>query len=223
MMSRLRIICILVVFVFCGCAWFGTKEEKSVQELAGDGVEAYRSGDYKKAIKSFEKLKDWYPFSKYAILAELKIADAHYRLQEYEEAVYAYENFENLHPRNEVVPYVIYQIGLCYFEQIDTVDRDQTTAHKALDIFLRLQKQFPNDAYSKKADARIKKCFKSLAGHELYVGLFYYKAKRYKSALQRFRRIISEFPDVGAHQKALRYIAMCETALKNEPENKKDR
>ena len=79
-MNRLRIITVLVLFLFGGCAWFGAKEDKLAQELASDGVEAYRSGDYKKAIKSFEKLKDWYPFSKYAILAELKIADAHYRL-----------------------------------------------------------------------------------------------------------------------------------------------
>ena len=220
-MTRLRIISILTVFLFCGCAWFQSKEEKSVQELASDGVEAYRKGQYKRAIESFQRLRDWYPFSKYAILAELKIADAHYQLKEYEDAVYAYENFENLHPKNEAVPYVIYQIGRCYFDQIDSVDRDQTAAGKALDAFLRLQKQFPDDPYSKKADDLIRSCFKSLAGHELYVGRFYYRAKRYRSALQRFMRIISEFPDVGLHQEALRYVALCETALKNEPEETK--
>jgi outer membrane protein assembly factor BamD len=88
----------------------GIDESASAQELAWDGMDAYENGNYGKAIDKFQRLKDYYPFSKYAILAELKIADAHYQREEYEEAIFAYENFENLHPRNEATPYVIYQI-----------------------------------------------------------------------------------------------------------------
>ena len=171
---------------------------------------------YKKAIESFEKLKDWYPFSKFVILAELKIADAYYNIKEYEEAVAAYEVFENLHPRNEAVPYAIYQIGLCYFEQIDTVDRDQTSAKKALDTFNRLKKQFPVDSYANKAQEHIKKCLKSLAGHEFHVGIFYLKSKHYKAALNRFKSVLSNYPDVGVHQTALQYISLCEALLKEQ-------
>ncbi len=121
----------------------GIEEGGTAQELAWEGMDAYENGKYDKAIDKFQKLKDYYPFSKYAILAELKIADAHYQRVEYEEAIYAYENFEQLHPRNEAIPYVIYQIGRCYYDQIDTPDRDQTSAQKALEAFQRLTKQFP--------------------------------------------------------------------------------
>ena len=207
---------LIFLLVFSGCAWFQTKEEKTAQELASDGMDEYNSGDYKKSIAAFENLKDWYPFSKYAILAELKIADSNYHLEEYEDAVSAYEDFESLHPRNEAIPYVIYQIGLCYFEQIDTIDRDQTTAKKALDTFYRLTKQFPGSPYSKRAEKNIKKCIKSLAGHELYVGLFYYKNKHYKAALNRFKTVIVKYPDVGVQQKALQYIAICKSMIKKE-------
>jgi len=215
-MKRFIIVCILPVIVCSGCAWFGAREERSAQELASDGMDEFKNGDYKDAIESFESLRDWYPFSVYAILAELKIADAHYHLRQYEEAIFAYEEFENLHPRNEAVPYVIYQTGLCYFDQIDTIDRDQTPVQKAFDAFRRLQKQFPGDAYAKKAGEHIKKCLKSLAGHDFYVGLYYYKTKRYKSAIYRFRKVISEYPDVGVHQKALQYISLCEEALRSQ-------
>jgi len=177
-------------------------------------MEQYNNKDYKDAIESFEKLKDWYPFSKYAILAELKIGDAYYHLEEYEDAIAAYENFESLHPRNEAIPYVIYQTGLCYFERIDTIDRDQSTAQKALETFERLKKQFPKDPYSIKAEEHIKKCHKSLAGHDFYVGLFYYNSKHYKAALHRFKKILTQYPDVGVHQKALQYIVLCEEMIK---------
>jgi outer membrane protein assembly factor BamD len=207
------VLCLVSVFLVSGCAWFRHSEpEKLAPELIADGMDAYDSGNYHQAIKSFEKLKDWYPFSKYAILAELKIADANYHLQEYADAVSAYEDFENLHPRNEAIPYVIFQIGQCYFEQMDTMDRDQTMARKALKVFQQLVKQFPNTTYGAQGMERIKNCQKSLSGHEFDIGLFYYEHKHYEAALARFRSILETYPDVGIHQKVLRYIGLCEAA-----------
>ena len=179
-------------------------------------MDAYEDGRYKEAIEYFQKLKDWYPFSKYAILAELKIADSHYHLKQYEEAIYAYEEFEKLHPRNEAIPYVIYQIGLCYYDQIDTIDRDQTPARKALETFQRLYEQFPDDQYARSGSEHIPKCLKSLAGNEYYIGVFYFKSKHYQAALQRFMAVLSNYPDVGYHQKALQFIAKCEASIAEE-------
>lgn len=219
-MKRIFILCFISMLVCSGCAWFKTKEEKPSQELAGDGMNEFKNGKYRNAIESFEKLRDWYPFSKYAILAELKIADAYYHLKEYEDAIFAYEEFENLHPRNEAIPYVIFQIGFCYFEQIDTIDRDQKSARKGLDAFNRLIKQFPEDVYANTAREHVKQCLKSLSGHEFYVGLFYYKSRHYKAALNRFKAVISNYPDVGVHHKALQYITLCQESILEQQEKK---
>ena len=217
-MKRILVLCLISLLLVSGCAWFETNEEKTAQELVSDGMDQFNSEDYKESIESFEKLKDWYPFSKFAILAELKIADANYNIKEYEEAVASYEEFESLHPRNEAIPYIIYMIGLCYFEQIDTIDRDQNTAKKALNTFRRLEKQFPGDPYTIKAEGHTKECLKSLAGHELYVGLFYFKSKHYKAALSRFKSVLTKYSDVGVHQMALQHIATCEALLKKQGE-----
>ena len=198
---------------FSGCSWLQEKDVKSSQELARDGMDEFKAGNYNAAIENFEKLKDWYPFDKYAILAELKIADSHYELKHYDEAVFAYKEFENLHPLNEAIPYVIYRSGLCYYEQMDSVDRDQSTARKALESFERLQKQFPNHEYSKRAGEHIHNCIKSLAGHEFYVGIYYYNTKHYKAALHRFKAVLLDYPDVGIHRRAMKYIAQCEQAM----------
>lgn len=204
---------LIAIFLMTGCSWLETVDDKPAQELASDGMESMTAGRYEEAIASFEKLKDWYPFSKFAILAELKIADAYYRLDNYDEAVVAYENFENLHPRNEAIPYVIYQIGRCYYEQIDAVDRDQVSALKALETFRRLNRQFPQNEYANKMEDHINRCLKSLAGHELYVGLYYYKTKHYKAALKRFETVLSDYPDTGVHRSAILNIARCEETL----------
>jgi outer membrane protein assembly factor BamD len=179
-------------------------------------MQAYRDGRYKKAIEEFEQLRDWYPFSKYAILAELKIADAYYALEEYEDAAVAYEEFENLHPRNEAIPYVVYQIGRCHFDRIDSIDRDQSQSRRALESFQRLMSRYPDDAYALKAREHARDCYKSLAGHDLYVGKFYFKSHHYKAALNRFLSVIQNYPDVGMQHEALQYIAVCQYAIQRE-------
>lgn len=210
------VILLLFALVFAGCAGAGIKEEKTAQELADEGMKDFNNENYRMAITSFDKLRDWYPFNKLATLAELKIADAHYHLKEYAEAVQAYSDFENLHPSHEAIPYVLYRIGRCYFDQIDTIDRDPSHAKRALGIFLRLTRQFPEDPYTARAMEHIDICQKNLAEHEFYVGLFYFKSKRYKAALGRFSLVIADYPDVGVHQKALQYIALCEENIKSE-------
>lgn len=204
----------VAILLLSGCAWFSQEQvEKPAAELIQEGMEAFDKGNFSDAIKNFEQLKDWYPFSKYATVAELKIADSHYYLEQYVEAVTAYEEFEQLHPRNEAIPYVIYQIGRCYYDQIDAIDRDQTSARKALETFRRLIRQFPEDPYAFKANTHVTICLQSLAGHEFYVGKFYLRSKHYQAALERFKAVISNYPDVGMHYQALKYIAQCEALV----------
>ncbi|MDY6989775.1 MAG: outer membrane protein assembly factor BamD [Thermodesulfobacteriota bacterium] len=198
-----------------GCAWFQPKEEKTAQELAHEGMEAFRDENYGRSVEAFEKLRDWYPFSKYAILAELKLGDAHYYLRQYNEAVVAYEAFESLHPKNEAVPYVVYQIGRCYFDQLQAVDRDQTTAQEAVQTFERLIRSYPESPQAKKAKAHIRICQKNLAEHEFHVGEFYCRTKHYKAALERFKAVLTAYPDLGVHYKALQYITLCQAKIEN--------
>lgn len=215
-MKRLLLACVIVLLIGSGCAWFEpNKEEKSAQELVQDGVDSFEAGNYKDAIESFEQLRDWYPFSKYAILAELKIADAYFNLESYTDAIFAYEEFEQLHPRNEAIPYVIYRIGRSYFDQIDTIDRDQSNAAKALETYRRLVRQYPADAYASMAKSDMVACYQNLSGHEFYVGLFYYKDKNYKAAMERFTAVVERYPDVGSHYEALTYLANCESWIQS--------
>lgn len=209
----------LIVLFFCsGCSLFTNKpvHEKTARELADEGMQEFKKKNYGASVLLYEKLKDWYPFSELAVDAELKIADAHYKLKEFQEAVSAYDQFERLHPRNEHIPYVLYQIGCCYFEQMDTIDRDQTPSRNTLKAFSRLINKFPDSSFSDKSEEYIRICLRNLAEHDFYVGLFYYKTKHFKAALYRFRSVVSKYPDIGVHGKALQYIALCEAKIKED-------
>lgn len=197
------------MLVSFGCFKKNTRE-KLAPELAAEAMKDFDKKHYKAAIETFNKLRDWYPFDKLATLAEFKIAEAHFNMEEYEEAIVAYDEFEKLHPRNEAIPYVLNQIALCYFKRIDTVDRDQNNAQAALDSFSRLSRQFPDSEYAKDSEEKQILCLKSIAGHEIYVGRFYFKSKHYKGALARFKAVLTHYPGLGFDQEAQDYIIKCQ-------------
>lgn len=170
-------------------------------------------GYYKSATESFQKLKDRYPYSKFAIVAELRMADTLFLQSSYDESYEAYKEFEKLHPKHPSIPYVIYRQGLCHFRQMKTIDRDQTHSLKAKDEFGRLVKRFPRDVYASRARTKIRKCYIDLAAHELYVARYYFKKKQYGAAAGRFRNAIEKYPDVGQYFEALEYLGKCKEKL----------
>jgi outer membrane protein assembly factor BamD len=221
-MKRLAFLLVIVIcMAFAACSARDPDVDKPAHELAKNGMDEFTEKDYRKSIVYFEKLRDWYPFSKFAKLAELKIADAHYHLKEYDDAVFSYEEFEELHPNNEAIPYVIQQIGNCYFEQLDTIDRDQTPALKAVESYEKLIKNYPDDPLSQEVLEKIRTCQKSIAENQLYIGNFYLRTKHYKSALARFQSVASEwtqFPEIQVQ--ALEFIQRCETAMAEEAQKR---
>jgi outer membrane protein assembly factor BamD len=179
-----------------GCAWFQHERVKTPEELAYQGMEQFEDKDYSDAVKTFSALKERYPYSRYAILAELKLADAYFQDERYPEAITAYEDFARLHPKNEAIPYVLYHIGDCYYQQLLSIDRDQTATHQAILAFERLLKSHPNSPYDEDARKKVRSCRQRLAEHELYVGRFYYKSKHYRAALGRLQKLLEGYEDV---------------------------
>jgi outer membrane protein assembly factor BamD len=206
----------VAILLLSGCSLFGLggkKGEKSPEELMSEGTSAFEDGDYTKAATAFKDLKDRYPYSTLAVQAELGLADALFRKNEFEAALEAYREFETLHPKNKSIPYVIYQQGMCHFVRMNPIDRDQTSTRDALKEFERLQREFPTDPFSLMAQRRIRRCLINLAEYELYVGHFYFKTGRYQAALRRFEYLITHYPDYGQYEEALAYMARCKEKL----------
>lgn len=171
--------------------------DKNADMLAMEGMQKMRDKKYGDAVKAFQKLKDQYPYSKYAILAELKLGDAHFYKKNYSEAAIAYEEFARLHPRNEVVPYVLYQIGMCHFLSFSTIDRDQEETQQAIEAFQRVIQNYPKSDYAKKAKKQIFECKKRAVAREFYIGQFYYRSGEYLAAKNRLEKINEKYPDTA--------------------------
>jgi outer membrane protein assembly factor BamD len=188
----------IILSLLFGCGGKG-KEVKKVEpdpeRLYKEGLARFNKRDYSEALKRFEELKASYPDSPpFTIWAELKVGDCNFHLKEYPLAIAAYEEFKKIHPSHEEIPYVQFQIGMSYFNQMLTLDRDQTFTKKALSSFEYLIANYPPSLFTEKAKEKIGVCLKRLADHEFYIGNFYYKHKIFQAAASRFEGLLVKFP-----------------------------
>lgn len=194
--------------------------EKNAQQLAFEGTQKMKDKKYGDALKAFKELKEHYPYSKYAILAELKIGDAQFYDKKYNEAALAYDEFARLHPRNEVVPYVLYQIGMCHFLSFSTIDRDPEETRLAMESFQRLIQAYPKSEYATKGRKQLFECQKRFVAHEYYVGEFYFNRHEYRPAKDRLDKITKLYPDavrdLGYQESVARMLPECEKHLGDE-------
>ena len=164
-MKKLLVISLIILLtglISCSTAP-KTKPVQNAETLYNKALKSFSKKNFFEAIPAFEELKDKYPISPYATLAELRLGDCHFLQNEMELAIHYYENFKRLHPNNLNVPYSIYMTGKCYFEQLLAVDRDQTAALEAVEYFQSLVDLYPESPYSGKALCKISEAKKHIA------------------------------------------------------------
>lgn len=235
-MARRWIACILVLILSCSGAQ--VKKGPDAKELYDEASKELEGRklfwlipvkDYQAAIESFQKVIDRYPYSQWAVLAELKIADATFLKGDYLEAVNLYKEFQKRHPTNENIPYVIFQMGLSYLNYQDDLsifggiphDKDLIAVENAIVEFVYVTDYYPTSPYAEKAGEKAVICKNIVAKHELYVGDFYFSRNKYQSAIPRYRRIVEEFPGSLVFERALYDLGLCYVNI-NESSNARE-
>jgi len=159
---------------------------------------------YEEAIRRYTEVKNKFPYSNFATKAELAVADVYYKQESYPEAQVSYQAFRELHPKHPQIDYVVFRIGMSYFNQLpSTLDRDLTVAGEVIASFNELMKNYPNSQYINEAAEKKLTTVKMLAGKEDYIAHFYFKREMYESALPRYEGLIAKYPGVGFDEKAL--------------------
>lgn len=209
-------LCAALIFL-PGCSVFKdiksmfTDDSGTIQEgpeaLAMEGLDDFGHGDYSSALRTFREIQERFPFSSYSLMAELKAADCHYYLNHYNDAISAYEDFAKNHPTNEAMPYIYFQIGMCHFKKMDTIDRDPGSAYDAEAAFSKLLRLYPNSPYTEETKAKIKAARNFLAAHEMYVAKFYMKTEKRKQSITRLQYLLDNYPDADAVPEAKQMMA----------------
>jgi outer membrane protein assembly factor BamD len=207
-----------VVLPLAACAHGGKKSDtayvaRDVSSLYTAAKRTMDKGDYEQAAKLFDEVERQHPYSIWARRAQLMSAFNYYLAHKYTDAISSAQRFVTIHPGNAEAPYAQYLIGMSYYQQIDDVNRDQTTTSQASQAFGELIRRYPDTRYA--ADARIKLDLINdhLAGKEMEVGRFYQRSGQWLAATYRFRAVVEQYQTSTQTPEALERLVECYLAL----------
>jgi outer membrane protein assembly factor BamD len=208
----------MVAGALAGCSWFSsdkdvTYTEQPVEVLYNRALDDLGRQEYKAAAKEFEEVDRQHPYSVWATKAQIMAAFTYYQSNKYDDAIIALDRFIQLHPGHRDIPYAYYLKGLCYYEQISDVGRDQRITQQALDSLSDVAKRFPDSPYARDARIKVELCIDQLAGQEMYVGRYYQKRQLYAGAIGRYRVVIERYQTTTQVPEALERLVECYLAL----------
>lgn len=221
--------CGAALLLGAACASTGTEvaqeEMPSAEALYSQGEQQLEKSaffgllnDRDKAIESFQQIIDNYPYSDYAVRAELRIGDAYFEDEKYEEALSYYRDFAELHPQHDQVPYTLYRAALCHVRQSKESNRDQTATRQALTYLDKLLARYPQAPQAKEAETLWKEMRSRLAEHEMQIADFYMDREEYQSAADRFRGVLNKYPGLGFDAQALYNLGVCYSEMELDDE-----
>jgi outer membrane protein assembly factor BamD len=174
-----------------------------VEELYNRGVDSLARKNYAVAVTQFDLVEQNYPYSTWAVNAQLMQGYAEYLRNHYTDSIGVLDRFIQLHPSHRDIAYAYYLRALCYYEQIADIRRDQKGTQQAMGALQEVVNRFPDSAYARDARLKIDLGRDHLAGKEMEVGRFYQNQHLYSAAIGRFQRVVDDFQTTNHVPEAL--------------------
>jgi outer membrane protein assembly factor BamD len=215
MISRILIVAWLAFAAGCGGRTGTAAVDYSVsaQKNYEKGLKELGSRDWIAASKYFSFIKSRFPYSKYAVLAELRLSDAEFGAEQFLEAIDSYRLFMKFHPTHEMVAngYVSFRIGEAYFKQLSgdfwlfppSFEKDQSATEDAANELKSFLDKYPDSQYRDDAKKILVQVGKRLADHEWYVARYYWDRGKPMGTVLRLRRLLERYRGVGYDVEAL--------------------
>jgi outer membrane protein assembly factor BamD len=223
--SRVSALCLLLLSASaCGSKTvsslnYGDNARKAYAEALDD----FFDEQCIQAEPAFRNVRRLYPYTRFAALAELRVADCLHTEGKYAEAIQAYDAFVRYRPSHVEVPYARFMSALCQYEQIPSdwlltppsYEREQRNTHEALQLLRRFIVDYPRDPLVPRAQRMAQRAIRLLAAHELYVARFYIDRDYPLAAIGRLHTLITTYPTSGYEPEALLLLGETYLELKD--------
>jgi outer membrane protein assembly factor BamD len=184
-----------------------------------EAMTAFRERNWEDARALLAEVRRLFPYTRYARLAELRLADVDFEQEKFSDAISGYREFAQNHKNDPDVEYSRYRLTKALFSDIDDTillppaeERDQATtaeAYKELRSFLR---EFPKSRYRGDVAYMLDVVTGRMARHELYVARYYLKNDNFDAAVARIDFALKTYPGSSLTPEAL--ILKGETLMK---------
>jgi outer membrane protein assembly factor BamD len=206
-------------------------EPPPISELSAEmGIQRIRTRHQDKSwetvLTEVNEYRSRYPYTQYASEAELLQADAYFQASRYPEAVVAYEDFLRKQPKHTHSDLAAFRIGRSYdLQSPSTSDREQESSLKALEKYGAFLEHYPKSKIVGEVKERVGVLRRKVADHSIFVARFYWKKDHYQAALNRYLKIIEEFPmyeDLKSEAKERASLSYLALAMQLEKDPKSD-
>jgi outer membrane protein assembly factor BamD len=212
----LGIVALLPMLSACGSSSDQTAKAAPVgpvEDLYNNGVDALNARRFSTAGDQFAAVEQNYPYSTWAVNAQLMSGYSLYLQNKYTDAIGTLDRFIQLHPAHRDIAYAYYLRALCYYEQIADIARDQKGTEQAMNALREVVTRYPDTSYARDAKLKIDLCFDHLAGKEMEIGRYYQKQNLYTAAIGRFQRVVDDFQTTNHVPEALARLTEVYLAL----------
>ena len=213
------VLCLCMLLSIAGCSSKkdadSDKPEKQVpvEKMYNHAKDLLDQGEWKKAAAAFDDVDREYPYSQWAVRAQLMEGFSNYKNLKYDEAVLSLDRFIELHPGDANVAYAYYLRALCYYEQISDVRRDQRMTQLALDNLKQVVSRFPDSKYARDAALKVDLTQDHLAGKEMEIGRYYLDRNQFQAAIPRFKNVVDTYQTTTHVPEALHRLVECYVSL----------
>jgi outer membrane protein assembly factor BamD len=212
---------VILITVLFSCSNDSTKsvevgKTKNAFKLHEKSKKALKSGNYRSAVESLERLDGLYPYGPYSHQAQLSLIYAYYKLKDYDKGLASAERFIRQNPQHKDSDYAYYMKGLINYStetgfgkelfSAPVEERDSGSTREAFDNFAELLRRYPKSKYVLDAKKRMIYLRNRLAKYELYVANYYMKREAYHAVLRRAKYVIDHYPKTPSVPYALKMM-----------------
>lgn len=202
-----------------GKALSAAEFQREAEAAYTKALQAFHDRDWVAVPERMQEVKREFAGTKWARLAQLRIADAEYHQGSFAEAITSYREFLREFPNDTEVPYARYRVALCQFESRPSSslappleERDLVNvrdADRSIEEFLA---DYPN--YKQREHLLYMQSWVRgmLARHELYVARYYLGHDKLDAAIARTEYALVHYKDTGMEPEAL--VLLGETHMK---------
>ncbi|MEO9189441.1 MAG: outer membrane protein assembly factor BamD [Acetobacteraceae bacterium] len=210
-LRRFACAAMLIGPLLAGCGGGGDEAKQAAlnaptrppEELYNNGMDALAASRFTTASDQFNSIEQNYPYSTWSARAQLMLGYTQYLQNNYDGSIATLSRYIQLHPAGQDVAYAYYLRALCYYEQIEDVQRDQKTTVQAITALKEVETRFPGTDYARDARLKIDLGTDHLAGKEMEIGRWYEEQHLYAAAVNRFQRVIQDFQTTNHVPEAL--------------------
>jgi len=213
----------VALLVFCAaCGGSGKKNvvpanvqpDRYLMDRAND---AMMKKQWVRAREYYRQVVDNYPQSPLRPDAKLGIGDSYLNeggTENYILGANEFREFLTFYPTHMRADYAQYKLAMTHYKRMRRPERDQTETAAAVREFEVFFERYPNSMLTSEVRQRWREARSRLSEASYKVGLYYYRARWYPGAIDRFKEVLKDDP--GYPERDAVYYYLAESLLKTD-------